>query len=200
MRKISVVLLALVALALFMWPAAAFAAESAGMRDIAVDELQKLLIPVATSLIAWVTMYGLSWAKSGVTRFLQARKATRALKVLNVCSQAVDFVAKNSGVEAAKAAAKAINPGASISGTPVAHDAMQDAIAKTKEIAAKKGLTRFLPRDDVDLELMLEGVVSDHKKGDYHTPAPFARAAALAPLPIQGWVPSGSTPAGGSAG
>ncbi len=179
---------------------AAFAGESTGMRDIAVGELQKLLIPIATSLIAWVTMYGISWAKSGVETFLQKRNMKRSQRVLNVLSQAVNFVTENSGVEAAKAAAKAINPGASISGTPAAQEAMRQAITKTREIAAEENLTKFLPPNDANLELMLKGVLEGHKKGEYNMPPPFTKAAALAPLPIQGWVPSGSTPAGGSAG
>ena len=200
MRKITVVLLALVALAC-VCPAAAFAGEDIAMRDIAVGELQKLLIPIATSLIAWVTMYGISWAKSGLEKFLQKRNAERSLRVLNVFSQAVNFVTENSGVEAAKAAAKAINPSASISGTPTALDAMQQAVDKTREIAAKKDLTKFLPPDDADLKLTLKAVLEGHKKGEYNLPLPFAKAAALAPLPtIPGWVPSGSKPAGGSAG
>ncbi len=200
MRKITVILPALVALVLCVLPAAAFAGEDIAMRDIAMGELQKILIPMAVSLCAWVTMYGLSWAKNGVAAFLRARNAKRLLRVLNILSRAVNFVTENSGVEEAKAAAKAVNPNASISGTPDALDAMRKAIDKTREIAAEEDLTKFLPPSDSNLELMLKGVLEGHKKGEYNMPHPFAKAAALAPLPIQGWVPSGSTPADGSTG
>ncbi len=206
MRKITVILPALVALAFCVWPAAAFAGEDIAMRDIAMGQLKNVLqnidlTPILAPLIAWVSMYGISWIKGGVTAFLRARNAKRALSVLNVCSRAVDFVAKNSDVDAARAAAKADNPNASISGTPAALEAMRQAIAKTREIAARKNLTQLLPTDDADLELMLQNVLEGHKKGAYNMPPPFAKAAALAPLPaIRGWIPSGSTPADGSAG
>ncbi len=204
MKRITFVLSALVALAFCVLPAAAFAGEDIAMRDIAMAQLGNVLqnidlTPILAPLIVWVSMYGISWAKGGVTAFLNARNAKRALKVLNVCSQAVDFVAKQGGVNAMKAALKEANPNASLPDDKK-EEAMQSAITKTREIAAKKGLTRLLPRDDVDLELLLERVLAGHKKGEYNAPLPFAKAAALAPLPIQGWVPSGSAPADGSAG
>lgn len=197
--KKSFVFPALVALAC-VWPAAAFSAETAGIGEIAMGEFQKMLVPAVASLIAWVTMYGLSWGKSGLEKFFQKRNATRALKILNACSQAVDFVAKNSGVDAAKAAVKELNPNASLP-EELQKTAMQTAIVKTREIAAAKNLTQYLPPDDADLELMLENAVAARKKGENNLPSPFAKAEALAPLQtIRGWVPSGSKRAGGSAG